>query len=111
MRNFILIGAFLALAPLATAEEATEEATPEVAFHEPIQVMADGAAIAVESPGFACPTFVDVDGDGLRDLVVGQFRDGKMTFFKNTGSASEPTFAAGTWIMSGDKPAVVPGVW
>ena len=109
MRNLILACALLALSPVVLAEELTEE--PAVAFHEPILVMAGGSPIAVEAPGYACPTFADVDGDGLCDLVVGQFKAGMMHFFKNTGTAKEPKFAKGTWLMSGDKPARVPDVW
>ncbi len=80
-------------------------------FEPPVQLMADGEPIAVEAPGFACPTMADVDLDGRRDLVVGQFASGKMHFFKNiapTGTA--PEFAKGEWIMTGDEPATVPGV-
>ena len=109
MRTLILAFVVLALCPTVLAEELTEETAP--VFSDPIQVMADGVAIAVESPGFACPTFVDVDGDGLCDMVVGQFRDGKMHFFKNVGTAKAPKFAKGEWIKSADKTAVVPGVW
>ncbi len=109
MRNLILACAVLALSPVVLAEELTEASAP--IFSEPIQVMADGVPIAVEAPGFACPTFHDVDGDGLRDLVVGQFKEGKLRLFKNVGSAKAPKFAKGEWLMTGEKAAVVPGVW
>ncbi len=110
MRILILCVAILALSPLVLAEEVTTEEAPSV-FHEPIQLMADGKPIAMESPGFAAPTVADVDGDGKRDLVVGQFKSGKMHFFKNIGSATAPEFAAGDWIKTGDKAAIVPDVW
>ena len=109
MRTTIVLCAMLALVPLAAAEEASEAPTP--AFHEPVLLEADGKPIAMESPGFAAPTMADVDGDGLMDLVAGQFRQGKMHFFKNVGTAKAPKFAKGDWIKSGDKPAIVPGVW
>ncbi len=39
------------------------------------------------------PTIVDLDGDGLNDVVAGEYQ-GNINFFKNTGSATEPAFAA-----------------
>lgn len=81
-------------------------------FEKPFRVEADGTAIEVESPGYACPTMADVDGDGVPDLVVGQFRDGNMMFFRNLAKINEPPrFAAGQWLMTEEDRAVVPGVW
>ena len=82
-------------------------------FEEPIQVKAGDEYLAVHSPGYACPTLADVDGDGLEDLVVGQFNKGLMWFCKNVAdSPSEmPKFAESDWIRSDGKRAQVPGVW
>ena len=77
-------------------------------FDKPVMLKADGRAIRVEMPGYACPAWADADGDGKADLVVGQFRDGKMQVFKHLGGAK---FGAGSWLKAGDKPAEVPGVW
>lgn len=38
------------------------------------------------------PTIGDLDGDGLRDLLVGDF-NGNVFFYKNTGTAAMPAFA------------------
>jgi Ca2+-binding RTX toxin-like protein len=43
--------------------------------------------------GFANPTFADIDGDGDLDAFVGD-DSGSTNFFKNTGSATNPIFAA-----------------
>jgi hypothetical protein len=81
-------------------------------FETPVRLMADDEVISVEEPGYACPTMADVDGDGKLDLVVGQFNQGKMHFFKNVAEEGElPAFAKADWIKSGSDPAVVPGVW
>ena len=41
------------------------------------------------------PTFADIDGDGLLDLVVGE-RDGALFYYENTGTTSSPTYTART---------------
>ncbi|MBP2295727.1 beta strand repeat-containing protein [Azospirillum rugosum] len=42
------------------------------------------------------PTFVDIDGDGDRDALIGN-RDGNTLFYRNVGSATSPSFTlAGT---------------
>lgn len=80
----------------------------EPQFHPPVRLQADGADIRVEAPGFAFPSWHDVDGDGKPDLVVGQFRDGKMKLYKNLGGGA---LAKGEWLMAEGDVAKVPGVW
>ena len=41
------------------------------------------------------PTFADIDGDGLLDLVVGE-GTGNLNYYENTGTASSPTYTART---------------
>ena len=77
-------------------------------FEAPVRLTADGAAVRVEAPGYAAPCWADVDGDGMKDLVVGQFNGGKMRVFKNQG---EGKFATGDWLQAEGEVAEVPGVW
>ena len=80
-------------------------------FESGMMLQANGQPIAVESPGYACPTIADVDGDGVDDLVVGQFNRGKMHFYQNLSKLDEiPKYASQQWIMTGPAPARVPGV-
>jgi len=77
-------------------------------FTEPVRLQAADGFVRVESPGWAAPCWHDVDRDGKKDLVVGQFRDGKMRVHRNLG---EGKLAAGTWLEAGGEVAKVPGVW
>ena len=81
-------------------------------FDSGIMLKADGEPIAVESPGYACPTIADVDGDDVDDLVVGQFNGGKMHFYRNLSkSDGVPQYASRQWINTDSTPAEVPGVY
>src|SRR5215212_3182402 len=80
----------------------------EVGFESPVRLEADGAPVRVESPGYAAPCWADLDGKGKPDLLVGQFRQGKIRVYKNLGGMK---FAAGEWLKAGGKVAEVPGVW
>ncbi|MFO0887738.1 MAG: VCBS repeat-containing protein [Isosphaeraceae bacterium] len=77
-------------------------------FERPARLTAGGAAVRVESPGYAAPCWADVDGDGRKDLVVGQFHQGKMRVFRNLGDGK---LAEGAWLQAEGKVAEVPGVW
>ena len=77
-------------------------------FERPVRLKAGGEPVRVESPGYACPCWADIDGDGKKDLLVGQFNQGKIRVFKNLGDGK---FAAGEWLKAEGKVAEVPGVW
>ena len=77
-------------------------------FEVPLMMKAGDTAVRVESPGYAAPCWADVDRDGKKDLLVGQFNDGKIQVFKNLGDGK---LADGTWLQAGGQIATVPGVW
>jgi len=77
-------------------------------FQPPIRLEANGAAVRVESPGWAAPCWADIDGDGKKDLLVGQFNQGKIHVFKNLGGGK---LAAGAWLKADGIDAEIPGVW
>ncbi len=72
------------------ANEGSDEA-PKYST-SPRRLRAGGGEIDVY--GWPCPNFADFDGDGDLDLLCGEFLDG-FTYFQNTGSRTEPTYAAG----------------
>ena len=63
-------------------------------FLSPVRIVADGKPIDTEV-GHAAPFVADFDGDGVRDLLVGQFGDGILWIFRNEGTDSRPKLAAG----------------
>lgn len=77
-------------------------------FQPPFRLVADGVPVRVESPGYAAPCWADIDGDGKKDLLVGQFSQGKIRVFKNLGGNK---LAPGKWLQAGGKDAEIPGVW
>jgi hypothetical protein len=87
MRCFILL---LLIALLASAD------IP--GFREPVILQADGVNIDVGV--ISDPFMVDWDGDGLKDLLVGQFSPGKVSFFKNIGTAGNPEFTFSNFLQA-----------
>ena len=77
-------------------------------FQPPIKMMADGQAVRVQSPGWAAPCWADIDGDGKKDLLVGQFSQGKINVYKNLGGGK---LAPGAWLQADGIDAEIPGVW
>jgi hypothetical protein len=82
--------------------------TQDPQFAPPVRLRAADDYVKVEAPGYAAPSWFDVDRDGLKDLVVGQFKDGRMRVHRNLGDGR---LAAGTWLQAGGNDAEVPGVW
>ena len=75
---------------------------------EPVRLKAGDQYVSVEKPGYACPCWYDVDGDGRKDLIVGQFKDGKLKVYRNLGDGK---LAEGRWLQADGNDAVIPGVW
>jgi len=77
-------------------------------FEKPVRLKGGDAFARVDAPGFASPCWADVDGDGAKDLLVGQFAGGKIRVYKGDGKGA---LAAGEWLKAGGQVAEIPGVW
>ena len=71
-----------------------------VEFEKPVRLLGGGEVIKVEAPGYAAPCLADLNGDGKKDLLVGQFRGGKIKIYPGKGDgkfgAGAPSVTAGT---------------
>jgi hypothetical protein len=77
-------------------------------FHAPTRLSAAGAVIdSGPDWGHSGPWVEDVDGDGRRDLVVGDF-SGLFRLYRNEGTDREPRYAAAVNLRAGDADAKVP---
>ena len=97
---------------LAAAVVGPSLAAADFSFAQPRQLNGGDKAIEVESPGYAAPSLADLNGDGVADLLVGQFRDGKIGFYKGSkGENGKLSFGAHEWLQAGGEIAKIPGVW
>ena len=46
------------------------------------------------------PFLVDWNGDGLNDLVIGQFTQGKVRFYPNSGTNQSPVFTTFAYLQA-----------
>lgn len=91
----------LALVAVAPAPDPARELLPPVRLH------AAGKPIDTDI-GHAAPFVADFDGDGVKDLLVGQFGDGILWVYRNIGTDRNPKYAAGVKFKDGGKDGRVP---
>jgi len=96
----------IALALLAVAGPGLAAEPGELLPPVPIQVA--GKPLDVERDGHSAPFVGDFDGDGKLDLLVGQYHDGRLRIYRNTGTNAQPKFESYTWFEAGGAIARVP---
>ena len=100
MRSTLLPALALALSGTAGAEEGDH-------FTSPFRLQAGGDFIDTDI-GHAAPFLHDIDGDGVRDLLVGQFGGGKMRIYRNAGTNGDPQYETETWFKADHEFGTVP---
>ena len=85
-----------------------ENVTLPAELEPPFRLEAAGKPIDANEIGHAAPFVYDFDGDGLKDLLVGQFKDGLLWIYRNEGTNSEPKLAAGVKFKEGKEDGRVP---
>jgi hypothetical protein len=69
-------------------------------FANYFNITANGSPITVPL-GCSSPFIYDWDGDGVKDLLFGQFTSGKVQFWKNSGTNAAPIFTTGSYVQAG----------
>lgn len=90
---------------LGMAASASAAMTDELA--SPVRLEAAGKVIDTDV-GHAAPWVCDFDGDGIHDLLVGQFGDGLLWIYRNEGTNAEPKLATGAKFKDGAEDGTVP---
>ncbi len=78
--------------------------TPEFQAWE--YITANGSPITL-SIGHAAPCVIDWDGDGLKDLLLGQYSSGKIRFYRNVGRKLAPAFTTYSYLQADGKDIAV----
>jgi len=73
----------------ASAQESDKE--PWLDLYKGIRIQVGGVPITIEG-GHPSPSVTDWNGDGNKDLLVGQQSGGKIRIYYNTGTDSDPVF-------------------
>jgi hypothetical protein len=85
----------------------SQDPARSVEFEPPVRLEAAGNVIDTDV-GHAAPSVADFDGDGVRDLLVGQFGDGILWIYRNLGTNESPKLAAGKKFKEGREDGRVP---
>ena len=73
----------------------------------PVRLEAAGKPIDTNI-GHAAPFVCDFDGNGVKDLLVGQFGEGLLWIYRNEGTNSQPKLAPGVKFKQGKEDGRVP---
>ncbi len=92
---------------IVTTALAVGASSATASFQPPFQVKDAEMPISVDVC-HAAPLYVDYDGDGKKELLVGQFGEGKVRIYRNEGTNKAPKFKGFAWFQAGGAVASVP---
>ena len=110
-KALLAAAAAVALPAAAFAAENAAGGAKGSSLAAPVQVMSEGKPLDVGEIGHAAPYTADFDGDGKRDLLVGNFGSdgkGKILIYKNEGTDAEPKFGKYDYFKVGADLGTVP---
>ena len=81
--------------------------TAFAAVQEGTKLQADGKTIDVDI-GHLVPCVLDWNGDGKKDLIVGQFSGGKIRLYLNQGTDAAPVLKESGTLKAGGKEISLP---
>ena len=94
--------------PLTAQAQGAHGDLPQLA--PPVKIMAGGVPIEADI-GHAAPFVWDVNRDGRKDLLVGQFGSGEVSgrcrVYLNVGTDAEPRFDDFTFLQAGGEDAAI----
>ncbi len=70
--------------------------------------MVNDAGVPIDVGYYGAPTMYDWNGDGKKDLIVGQFDYGKIRLYQNLGPDTAPDFNGFTFFQSGGQDITLP---
>jgi hypothetical protein len=74
----------------------------------PLPLPAGGKLLDVARDGHSAPFIGDFDGDGKRDLLVGQYHEGRLRIYRNRGDNARLRFDDFTWFEAEGRLGRVP---
>lgn len=98
MRKLSVLVTVAFLAPLALG------VTPRFASPELVK----DAGVPIDVGNYGSPAMYDWNLDGAKDLILGQFTQGKIRLYLNTGPDSAPEFDGYTFFKSGGSDITLP---
>lgn len=106
---FKLVSLLLVIMLAACGSEESAKLIPATSLAAPVALtLADGAVLDTGGIGHAAPYYGDCDGDGVKELLVGEFKDGALRIYKNNGTNDKPEFQDFEFFKIGDEQAIVP---
>jgi hypothetical protein len=74
----------------------------------PVPVQAAGQPLDVQREGHSAPFVGDFFENGTLALLVGQYHEGRLRIYRNTGTRTQPKFDSYVWFKAGGQIASVP---
>jgi len=83
----------------------------QMTLADPIPIWVNDSILDVEHEGDASPAVIDIDGDGIRDLVVGESYQGQLRIYRNLDSNESPRFQSFGIFKNGESEGRLPSEW